>query len=85
MNALTNFKVKTIFYMIIHTGLTFVIVYLSSRVQFLVSHKTEIEWTLPSSFMGYGAKQRTHNRRVSNGWGALKEMFNVLSYQRNAC
>lgn len=34
MNALTNFKVKTIFYMIIHTGLTFVIVYLSSRVQF---------------------------------------------------
>lgn len=34
MNALTNFKVKTIFYMIIHIGLTFVIVYLSFRLQF---------------------------------------------------
>ena len=34
--------------------------------------------------MGYRTKQRIHNRGISNGWEALKEIFEVLSDQRNA-
>jgi hypothetical protein len=34
--------------------------------------------------MGYKTKQRIHNRRISNGLEVLKEMFKVLSHQRNA-
>jgi hypothetical protein len=34
--------------------------------------------------MGYKAKQRIHNRGLSNGQEALKEMFKVLSDQGNA-
>jgi hypothetical protein len=34
--------------------------------------------------MGYRAKQRIHNRGISNGREALKEMFQVLSHQGNA-
>jgi hypothetical protein len=29
-------------------------------------------------------KQRIHNRGISNGQGTLKEMFQILSHQRNA-
>jgi len=34
--------------------------------------------------MGYRATQRILNRGISNGRGALKEMFKVLSHQGNA-
>ena len=34
--------------------------------------------------MGYRTKQRIHNRGASNGCEAPKEMFKVLSDQRNA-
>jgi hypothetical protein len=34
--------------------------------------------------MGYRAKQRIHNRRISNDREALKERFSVLSHQGNA-
>jgi hypothetical protein len=34
--------------------------------------------------MGYRAKQRILNQGISNGYEALKEMFNILSHQRNA-
>jgi hypothetical protein len=34
--------------------------------------------------MGYRTKQRIHNRRISNGQGALNGMFKVFSHQRNA-
>ena len=34
--------------------------------------------------MEYKPKQRTLNRRIYNGWKTLKEMFNILSYHRNA-
>ena len=34
--------------------------------------------------MGYRIKMRIHNRGISNGWEAPKEMFKVLSDQRNA-
>jgi len=34
--------------------------------------------------MRYKSKQRIHNRKISNGQEALKEMFKVLGYQRNA-
>jgi hypothetical protein len=30
------------------------------------------------------AKQRVHNRKISNDQEALEEMFNVLSHQGNA-
>jgi hypothetical protein len=31
--------------------------------------------------MGYRAKQIIHNRGISSGQDALKEMFNMLSHQ----
>ena len=34
--------------------------------------------------MGYISKQRILNMGISNGHKALKEMFNILSYQGNA-
>ena len=34
--------------------------------------------------MGYKAKQKILNRGIPNGQEALKEMFKVLSNQRNA-
>ena len=34
--------------------------------------------------MGYASKQRILNRTISNGLEALKEMFIILSHQRNA-
>jgi hypothetical protein len=34
--------------------------------------------------VGYRAKQRIHNREMSNGQETLKEMFKVLRHQRNA-
>jgi len=34
--------------------------------------------------MVYGAKQRILIRRISNGQDELKEMFNILSHQKNA-
>jgi hypothetical protein len=34
--------------------------------------------------MGYRTKLRIHNRGISNGWETPKEMFKVLSDQRNA-
>jgi hypothetical protein len=33
--------------------------------------------------MGYIAKQRIHNKRISNDFESLKEMFKVLSHKRN--
>ncbi|KAL6066321.1 hypothetical protein STEG23_033459 [Scotinomys teguina] len=33
---------------------------------------------------GYRAKQRTLNRRISNGQKTFKEVLNILSHQRNA-
>jgi hypothetical protein len=37
----------------------------------------------PNQKMGYGTKLRFHMWGISNGWGAPKEMFKILSDQRN--
>lgn len=42
MNALTNFRVKTIFYMIIHIGIVLVIIYLSFRLEFFEVKKKRL-------------------------------------------
>jgi hypothetical protein len=51
--------------------------------------RKELPWRLTSLpitqlKMGYRAKQVIHNRKLSNRLKALKEMFKVLSHQRNA-
>jgi hypothetical protein len=33
--------------------------------------------------MGYRAKKRILKWGISNGWEALKEIFHILSHQRN--
>jgi hypothetical protein len=38
----------------------------------------------PIKKMRYEANQRIHNRSIPNDWGAPKEMFKVLSEQKNA-